>query len=284
MPEVEETVRFAGGPPRLLRVGDKNGIRVSGIPSAESSVFEMFSLSLLRGDPKTALSRPYTMVLTEPLARRLFGEDNPIGQIVRYNEAFDCTVTGIVGQLPSNSLLQFSALLSLATVHAHAKGSGLPSWRTFALATKPSCSSIPMTDAAMVAGRIADIVQQAKGGIPKLPLPTTLQPLKSIYFDKEFPTWPRPEWQPHAPRFVRHHGNGAPDDRRVQLREPGDSACGRTAERNRHPQGPRRPSRPAYSPTPERVSTAERREPRCLALPWPKSVTLLPACDWRIRV
>ena len=81
------------------------------------SVFEVFSLPLLRGDSKTALSRPYTMVLTEPLARRLFGESDPMGQVIRYNEAFDCIVTGIVGKPPSTSLLQFSALLSLATVN-----------------------------------------------------------------------------------------------------------------------------------------------------------------------
>ena len=74
LPEVEEAVRFSSVWPHLLRAGDKEGIyeKVSG---AEAGVFDMFSLPLLRGDPKTALARPYTMVLTEPLARRLFGEE-----------------------------------------------------------------------------------------------------------------------------------------------------------------------------------------------------------------
>ena len=115
IPEVEKTVRFSADLPRLFRVGDENGI-YERARWVESSVFEMFGLPLLRGNPDTALSRPYTMVLTEPLARRLFGEDDPIGRVIRYNEAFDCEVTGIVGQPPPNSLLQFSALLSLATV------------------------------------------------------------------------------------------------------------------------------------------------------------------------
>ena len=53
------------------------------------------------------------MVLTEPLARRLFGESDPIGQVVHVNEKLDYEVTGIVGQPPASSLLQFSALLSL---------------------------------------------------------------------------------------------------------------------------------------------------------------------------
>ncbi|MCY3762946.1 MAG: ABC transporter permease, partial [Gemmatimonadetes bacterium] len=190
MPEVEETVRIAGEARRLLRVGDKNGIRVSGVRRAESSVFQMFSLSLLRGDPKTALSRPYTMVLTEPLAQRLFGEDDPIGQIVRYNEAIDCTVTGIVGQLPSNSLLQFSALLSLATVQHTQREEG---WRTFAYTTFVQLN--PNADAATVAERISDIVQEA-GGLVEDTDSYALQPLKSIYFDTEDPNGICPSGNP----------------------------------------------------------------------------------------
>ena len=208
IPQVEETVRFASEGPSLLRVGDKNGIPVNGIRSAESSVFEVFSLSLLRGDPKTALSRPYTIVLTEPLARRLFGEDDPIGQIVRYNEAFDCEVTGIVGQPPSTSLLQFPALLSLATENkedhpglprASFGGFGLPEvhdandWRNFAYPTFVQLN--PNADAATVAERIPDIVQES-GGYHETDDTYTLQPLKSIYFDTESPSWIGPSGNP----------------------------------------------------------------------------------------
>ena len=114
LPEVEEAVRFSPGWPLLLRVGDKDG-RYEKVSGAEAGVFDMFSLPLLRGDPKTALARPYTMVLTEPLARRLFGESDPIGQVVHVGN-LDYEVTGIVGQLPANSLLQVSALSSLSSV------------------------------------------------------------------------------------------------------------------------------------------------------------------------
>ena len=121
LPEVEEAVRFNGARPSLLRVGAKDGISEK-VLTAEAGVFDVFSLPLLRGDPKTALTRPYTMVLTEPLARRLFGESDPIGQVVRYEEKFDCEVTGIVGQPPTNSLIQFSALLSFATEYKESSG------------------------------------------------------------------------------------------------------------------------------------------------------------------
>ena len=178
LPEVEEAVRFSWNFPRLLRVGDKEGIyeKVSGV---ETGVFDMFSLPLLRGDPKTALARPHTLVLTEPLARRLFGESDPIGQVVRVNEQFDCEVTGIVGQPPSNSLLQFSALLSLTTESMAAYGWGFSGFSVFVQLT-------PGADPAAVAARISDIVKEAKG-LPEASDSYALQPLKAIYFDTEAP-------------------------------------------------------------------------------------------------
>ena len=184
LPEVEEAVRFSFDRLRLLRVGDEEGIyeKVRGV---EAGVFDMFSLPLLRGDPKTALTRPHTMVLTEPLARRLFGESDPIGQGVRVGEEFDCEVTGIVGPLPSNSLLQFSGLLSLtaATEPMMASGTTMVSgWNASAFETFVQLT--PGADPAAVAARIPDIVKEAK----KLPEATgsyALQPLKAIYFDTE---------------------------------------------------------------------------------------------------
>ena len=204
LPEVEETVRFTWGFPRLFRVGEKSGIYEEALWT-ESSVFEVFSLPLLRGDAKTALSRPYTMVLTEPLARRLFGESDPMGQVIRYNEAFDCIVTGIVGEPPSTSLLQFSALLSLATVNkeghpllvdiplAARRGFDSMGWRNRVYATFVQLNS--NADVATVAGRIPDIVQQARG-LPEATGSYSLQPLKSIYFDTKSPSWIGPSGNP----------------------------------------------------------------------------------------
>ena len=182
LPEVEEAVRFSGGRRDLLRVETKDGIHEEVI-WAETGVLDVFSFPLLRGDPKTALARPYTMVLTEPLARRLFGESDPIGQVVRYEERFDCEVTGIVDQPPSSSLLQFSALVSFATMYEErrefmATGSnrGLT---TFVQLT-------PSADVAAVTARIPGIAETIKGQ-PRAADFYALQPLKAIYFDTEVP-------------------------------------------------------------------------------------------------
>ena len=193
LPEVEETVRFSGARPSLLRVGAKDGISEK-VLTAEAGVFDVFSLPLLRGNPKTALARPYTMVLTEPLARRLFGEGDPIGQVVRYEEKFDCEITGIVGQPPTSSLLQFSALLSFATEYKERPGMMESGWNASAFTTFVQLT--PGADPAAVAGRIPSIVEANTGmsGADRAEAITgsretagsyALQPLKSIYFDTE---------------------------------------------------------------------------------------------------
>ena len=193
LPEVEEAVRFTASRPSLLRVGAKDGISEK-VLTAEAGVFDVFTLPLLRGDPKTALTRPYTMVLTEPLARRLFGEDDPIGQVVRYEEKFDCEVTGIVGQPPTSSLLQFSALLSFATEYKESPGMMASGWSASAFTTFVQLT--PGADPAAVAERIPSIVEANTGmsGADRAEAITgsretagsyALQPLKSIYFDTE---------------------------------------------------------------------------------------------------
>ena len=191
LPEVEEAVRFNRRFHNLLRVEDKDGIYEKVI-WAEASVFDVFSFQLLRGDPKTALARPYTMVLTEPLARRLFGESDPIGQVVRYNEDFDCEVTGIVAQPPSSSLLQFSALLSFATEfkenQERESGWNYSGFETFVQLTSGA-------DAAVVAARIPSILKEARG-LEEETDSYSLQPLKSIYFDTELGNFLGPRGNP----------------------------------------------------------------------------------------
>ena len=185
LPEVEEAVRFGWTFLSPLRVGDKDGIYEK-VSEVEAGVFDMFSLPLLRGDPKTALTRPYTMVLTESLARRLFGEIDLIGQVVHAGTS-DYEVTGIVGQPPANSLLQFSALFSLSTATNPMLASG---WNASAFETFVQLT--PDADAAAVVAHISDTVKEATG----LTDSYALQPLKSIYFDTEVPSSIGPSGNP----------------------------------------------------------------------------------------
>ena len=163
-PEVEEAVRFTASRTTLLRAGAREGVSEK-VLTADPGVLRVFGFPLLRGTPETALERPYTMVLTEPLARRLFGDGDPMGQVVRVAESFDCEITGIVGPPTPGSLLQFSALLSLATEYK--ENPGMTSMIVSAFTTFVQLR--PGADPAAAAARIPGVVE-AITGVPATPV------------------------------------------------------------------------------------------------------------------
>ena len=76
----------------------------------------MFTFPLVLGDPASALAAPFSVVLTESTAERLFGQDEPIGRAVVHGGGREYRVTGIVKDPPGNSHLAFDYLLSFVTV------------------------------------------------------------------------------------------------------------------------------------------------------------------------
>ena len=95
LPEVEQIVQFNSWETPTLRYQDKL-FNAEHFVFADKNVFEVFSLPLLQGNPKTALDNPLSMVLTESEANKIFGEENPIGKTIRYDNSFDFTVTGVL--------------------------------------------------------------------------------------------------------------------------------------------------------------------------------------------
>ncbi len=83
---------------------------------ADRDFFNMFSYSLVAGNPDTALSEPYTIVLSDRLAKAMFGSSDPMGQVVRHELGRTYRVTGIVKDPPKNSNYRFDYLLSFETM------------------------------------------------------------------------------------------------------------------------------------------------------------------------
>ncbi|MCP4723461.1 MAG: FtsX-like permease family protein [bacterium] len=73
--------------------------------------FDMFSFPLVEGDPQNVFSELYSIVITEDLASKYFGDDNPIGQTININNRRDYVVKGIIENTPRNSHLRFSFLV-----------------------------------------------------------------------------------------------------------------------------------------------------------------------------
>jgi putative ABC transport system permease protein len=87
-----------------------------GIYFADSSVFNVFSVEVLHGEPRKALSHPFQIILSETTARKYFGRTDVAGESVKIkNELYH--VTAVFADLPPNTHLKFNALLSHATVN-----------------------------------------------------------------------------------------------------------------------------------------------------------------------
>lgn len=77
----------------------------------DPSFFDIFSFLFIKGDAKTALSSPNSIILTQELAEKYFGNNDPLGQLLNMNQELDLTVTGVIRNIPRNSHLQFKLLV-----------------------------------------------------------------------------------------------------------------------------------------------------------------------------
>ena len=81
---------------------------------ADPSLFRVFTFPMLAGNPETALQAPYSIVLTETAAQKLFGHQSALGKAIRF-DTLDYRVTGIIKDVPFFSHIRFDALVSLST-------------------------------------------------------------------------------------------------------------------------------------------------------------------------
>ncbi len=82
----------------------------------DSTVFEVFSFAFQRGDPRTALHEPNSVVITAATAQKYFGDENPVGQILTVENKLDLKVTGVLQNVPRNSHVEFDFLANINSV------------------------------------------------------------------------------------------------------------------------------------------------------------------------
>ncbi len=115
-PAVESMVRFTGTSGRF-RYRDEVFFE-DNILCADSTLFDIFSFELLRGNPETALAHPKGIVLTQELARKFFGEEDPMGKTLQVlDKETEVTVTGILKEQPRTSRFDFDMLMAMQLYH-----------------------------------------------------------------------------------------------------------------------------------------------------------------------
>jgi len=112
-PEVEESARFlAGNIPLILSYKDRTFSERRVFPG-DPEALEMFTFPLTAGDPKTALKDPDSLVLSERVAKKYFGNEDPIGKVITVDNLYPLKVTGIMKDIPRNSTFRFDILMPL---------------------------------------------------------------------------------------------------------------------------------------------------------------------------
>ena len=94
----------------------KNRFKETDLYIVDPSFLEVFSFNLLKGQAKTALQKPASIVLTQNLAKKYFPNTNPMGKVLEMDGKQKLTVTGILQNPPANSHLQFNCLISNHTL------------------------------------------------------------------------------------------------------------------------------------------------------------------------
>lgn len=112
-PIMEKVVQFrqAGG----MAIADEATIPMGGL-YAEQAFFEVFDFSLLQGVEQETLTKPFSMVLTPEASQKVFGESDPVGQVLTLEGMGDFTITGILQALPHNTHFAFEFLASFSTL------------------------------------------------------------------------------------------------------------------------------------------------------------------------
>lgn len=104
---------FAGwGTIHLLSVGEKRINNTGQIVSEE--FLDIFHFPMINGSSENALDEPHSIVLTESTAKALFGDAEPMGQVILVDNKNEVKVTGVLKDVPANSSLQFNFLLPLS--------------------------------------------------------------------------------------------------------------------------------------------------------------------------
>ncbi len=122
-PEVEEAVRFRDRGSCIIKYKE-NSFKEERFLYSDPTLFTVFTIPLLKGDPQTALKDPYSLVISKKTAERYFGSEDPIGKTVKMDNSQDYKITGVFDRIPRNSHFQFDLVASLESLEE----SRIPMW------------------------------------------------------------------------------------------------------------------------------------------------------------
>src|SRR5688572_9832421 len=132
--QVEESTRLHWYGSFLVKKGNEN-IREGNVAWADSTLFDIFTLPMISGNPKTALTEPNSIVVTESVALKYFDRTDVVGEILTIDNTQSRKITGVIKDLPSNMHFPFTSFLPIVEVESALDGTwaGSQNWNTYLL-------------------------------------------------------------------------------------------------------------------------------------------------------
>jgi putative ABC transport system permease protein len=174
---------------------EKQFVEESGVVTVEPEFFDVIDfagnpIKWVSGDPKTSLSEPSSLVVTRTIAKKYFGDENPIGRTLRFQKTFDFKITGVVEDFPPNTDFTFTMLVSYSSMPLLFK-ERMSDW-----------VSVNDGHSVYVVLHEGVTVKEAEAQIAKLHAANVgkdlseyrhyfLQPLREVHFDPKFGTFSR---------------------------------------------------------------------------------------------
>ena len=123
-PQVEQYVRFRDRGGFRIKKGNEN-LQENKVIHADSTLFDVFTLPIIAGDPKTALVDPKTIVITEKIAKKYFNSTDVVGKIFVINDTSNYKITGVIKNIPAQSHFNFDFFVSMSTIDESRKNNWL---------------------------------------------------------------------------------------------------------------------------------------------------------------
>ncbi|MBX2917580.1 MAG: ABC transporter permease [Cyclobacteriaceae bacterium] len=132
--EVETFTRLQWYGSLLVKKGNEN-IKEENVAWADSTLFDVFTLPMISGNPKTALTEPHSIVVTESVARKYFDNTDVVGETLTINNTESRKITGVIKDLPSNMHIRFTSFVPIVERNDALDGTwaGSQNWNTYLL-------------------------------------------------------------------------------------------------------------------------------------------------------
>jgi ABC-type antimicrobial peptide transport system permease subunit len=152
---------------------------------ADESFFNVFTFPFLQGDPATALKEPYSLVLTEQSAKRIFGVSDALGKSVKI-DTLNYVITGVLKDIPKLSHMKFEALASFSTVELQKPDTdgGFMSWGSMYM-NHVYIVLPPKGDPQLVQSNLDKISKEENKASDNSNIFLSLQPVKEIVLGKK---------------------------------------------------------------------------------------------------